>query len=349
MLIHGKDQEEHDQRLRSVLERLKEKQVTLNPQKCEFGKQLLKFLRHIIDHNGVHPDPDKTSAIREMQPPGNITELRRFLGMVNQLGKFSPNLARITQPLRELLKQKQSWIWSDAQTITFTEVKEELTKPIVLSLYDLKADTKIATDASLYGLGAVLLQETTESQWKPVAYASRSMTETERRYAQIEKEALAITWGCEKFSTYVLGRPFLIQTDHKPLIPLLGSKQLDNLPPRVLRFRLRLTRFQYSIEYTPGKTLYVPDTLSRAPLSTTGDSPDSYYQDMDEVMETAVSTLPIDGNRLAMYREKQQVLYSIAKRDGPHINHRLIQLFIHTGNTKEISQLGKVYCYTTIE
>ena len=244
VLIYGKTKEEHDQRLKAVLEKLKEKEVTLNPQKCEFEKQSLKFLGHVLDNRGVRPDPDKMSAIREMQPPRNVSELRRFLGMINQLGKFSPNLARITQPPKRTAEKETVLDVERNTVIAFTEVKEELTKPVVLSLYDLNADTKIATDASSYGLGAV-------------AYASRSMTETERRYAQIEKEALAITWGCEKFSTYVLGRPFLIQTDHKPLIPLLGSKQLDNLPPRILRFRLRLARFQYSIEYTPGKTLYI--------------------------------------------------------------------------------------------
>ena len=241
-----------------------------------------------------------------MKPPTTVSELRRFLGMVNQLGKFSHNLAQITQPLRELLKKTQSWVWEEAQSQAFKAVKEELTKPIVLTLYDVNADTRIATDASSFGLGAVLLQKTTKDEWKPVAYASRSMTVTERRYAQIEKEALAITWGCERFSTYVLGKQFLILTDHKPLIPLLGTKQLDNLPPRILRFRLRLTKFQYSIEYTPGKTLYVPDTLSRAPLTATGESPDSRKEVNDEVvMEIAMSVLPVDRSRLSEYRQKQ--------------------------------------------
>ena len=92
------------------------------------------------------------------------------------------------------------------------------------------------------------------------------MSETETRYAQIEKEALAITWACEKFSTYILGKHISIETDHKPLVPLLGSKHLDNLPPRVLRFRLRLMRFSYSIQHVPGTLLYAADTLSRAPL-----------------------------------------------------------------------------------
>ena len=103
-----------------------------------------------------------------------------------------------------------------------------------------------------------------KQEWQPVAYASRSMSETETRYAQIEKEALAITWACEKFSTYILGKHISIDTDHKPLVPLLNNKHLDNLPPRVLRFRFRLMRFSYSIQHVPGKFLYTDaQTLQR--------------------------------------------------------------------------------------
>ena len=97
------------------------------------------------------------------------------------------------------------------------------------------------------------------------------MSETERRYAQVEKEALGTTWACEKFATYVLGKKIAIETDHKPLVPLLGTKHLDCLPPRILRFRLRLARFDYDIEHVPGKHLYTAVTLSRSPLPTTGD------------------------------------------------------------------------------
>ena len=110
---------------------------------------------------------------------------------------------------------------------------------MVLILYNPQAELKGSAEASSYGLGSVLFQKE-KTLWKPVAYASRSLTGTEMRYAQIEKEALAVTWACEKFSDYLLGKSFSCETDHKPLIPLLNSKQLDNLPPRVLRFRLRL-------------------------------------------------------------------------------------------------------------
>ena len=110
-----------------------------------------------------------------------------------------------------------------------------------------------------------MLLQKYENEWKPVAYASRSMTEAETRYAQIEKEPLATTWACERFINYILGKQIQIETDHKPLVPLLSTKHLDDLPPRILRFRLRLMRFDYTISHVPGKLLYTTDTLSRAP------------------------------------------------------------------------------------
>ena len=185
----------------------------------------------MIDQTGIRADPDKTAAIQQMKPPTTIPELRRFMGMVNQLGKFTPNLAQLTQPLRELLSKNTTWVWGPSQSEAFSLVKAEMSKPTTLALYDPKVPTKVSADASSYSLGAVLMQET-ESRWRPVAYASRSMTDTELRYAQIEKEALAITWSCEKFSDYILGKTITIETDHKPLVPLLGTKHLDGLPPR---------------------------------------------------------------------------------------------------------------------
>jgi len=150
----------------------------------------------------------------------------------------------------QLLGKKSTWLWGPEQDTAFTNVKKELKKPTVLALYNPEAPTKVHADASSYGLGAVLMQKQ-GTEWKPIAYASRSMTEMEQRCAQIGKEALA-TRACEKFSTYILGMKFMIETDHKPLVPLLGTKQLDNFPPRVLWFRLRLARFDYNINHVPG-------------------------------------------------------------------------------------------------
>ena len=240
VLIFGKDVQEHDARLEQVLQQIQAAGATLNQEKCQFRKSSIKFLGHLVDATGIRPDPDKTSAIANMPTPKNISDLRRFMGMINQLGKFSSNLAELTQPLCELISKKNEWMWGEAQDEAFAKVKSELTKPTVLALYDVSADLKVSADASSYGLGAVLLQQN-NSSWQPVAFASRVMSDTETRYAQVEKEALAITWVCEKFSSYILGKMFTIETDHKPLVPLLGTKKLDSLSPRVLRFRLRLS------------------------------------------------------------------------------------------------------------
>ena len=301
VLVFGKDQSEHDVRLMTALKRVEVARVTLNPEKCEFGKTKIKFLGHLIDEEGIRADPEKTSAIVKMKPPTDVSGLRRFLGMVNQLGKFSKDLAELTKPLRELLSNKCTWLWGPAQDEAFQQVKSELIKPTILALYNPETDTIVSADASSYGLGAVLLQKS-DSTWKPVVYASRSMTETECHYAQIEKEALATTWACEKFTPYILGKTFTIQTDHKPLVPLLGSKNLDILPPRILRFRLRMDRFDYSIVHVPGKLLYTADTLSRAPMS---ESETNLQEEAEVLMEVCVTDLPASNSRLDEYRASQ--------------------------------------------
>ena len=184
-------------------------------------------------------------------------------------------------------------------------MKEELSKPVTLVLYNPAAPAKISVDASAYGLGAVLLQKS-ESTWKPVTFASHSMTETERRYAQIEKEALATTWACEKFSDFVLGKHIMIETDHKPLVPLLGAKELDRLPPSILRFRLRMDRFSYDIIHVPGKNLYTADALSRAPMSCQNsiDSSLSDSQDLTELyVNDTISHLPASNHQLEIYKK----------------------------------------------
>ena len=275
-----------------------------NLSKCKFGVDHVKFLGHIIYKEGVRADPDKVSAVVDMKAPSNVPELHRFLGLViNHLGKFSPKLAEISQPLRQLLTVKSSWTWGPAQQSAFQNIKSKLMKPTVLMLYDPKTPCKVSADASSFGLGAVLLQ-LKKREWKPVAYTSRSMTDTERRYAQIEKEALGVTWACEKFSHYLLGQEFEIESDHKPLIPLLNCKSLDNLPPRVLRFRLRLARYHYVAKHIPGKLLVIADTLSRAPLSVSTEQED-LQAEVSTFIDNVISHLPATDKRLDEYREAQ--------------------------------------------
>jgi len=301
ILIFGRNKAERDERLFAALEKIQKAGITLNAEKCEFWSDKLTFLGHVISKNGISPDPTKTAAIKEMEVPTNIMELRRFMDIANQLGKFSPHIAELSSPLRELLSVKQAWLWDTRQEEAFTNIKRELTNPTVLALYNPQAETKISADASSHGLGAVLLQQ--EGSWQPVAYASRALTDTESCYAQIEKEALAITWACERFSSYILGKHISLETDHKPLVPLLSYKLLDNLPPRVLRFRMRLMKFNYTIQYVPGKLLYIADALSRAPIKGTPTLGEIATQEQVEIfIDSVTQLLPASSNRLQEYQ-----------------------------------------------
>ena len=305
ILVFGQSQEEHDHRLELALDRINKAGITLNSEKCEFSKKRVKFLGHIIDESGIHPDPEKILAIQQMKTPTSISELRRFLGMVTYLSKFSPNLSQKVKPLRDLLSTKNEWIWGAYQREAFDTIKKELSSTPVLALYDPSKETMVSADASSFGIGAVLAQKQSNKQWQPVAYASRSLTSTEQKYAQIEKEALGITWACERFSEYLLGMSFKVETDHKPLVSHFGVKNLEELPARIQRFRMRLMRFTFTISHVPGKDLTIADTLSRAPTATASDTDISFCQDTDMFVNTVMSCLPTTDRRFKEVRQKQ--------------------------------------------
>ncbi|UYV68125.1 K02A2.6-like, partial [Cordylochernes scorpioides] len=269
ILIFASDSKTHDRILRLVLRKLKEAKVTLNKAKCVFGVPRINFLGHILDEDGIRPDPAKIEAVARMPAPTDVHGVRRFLGMVNHLGRFVENLSEIVAPLNQLLVKGQDFVWDCSQERAFRKLKELLTTQPILAAYDVRKPTMVSSDASSYGLGAVLKQEGKNGIWRPVAYSSRTMTPTEKRYAQIEKEALAITWACERFQDFLLGKRFRIETDHKPLIPLFSTKELSSLTPRLQRFRMRMMRFGFEIVHIPGKELLDADALSRQPLLTT--------------------------------------------------------------------------------
>ena len=159
-----------------------------------------------------------------------------------------------------------------------------------LALYDPGKPSLICSDASFFGLGGSFFQKQSDESWHRVTFASRSMTEVERRYAQIEKEGLVITWICERLADYLVGPQFHIHTDHKPLIYLFfADKSLDAVPPRIQRFRLLMMRFSYSISYIPGTTLCTADVLSRFPLHDVS----SRVPNIDAFVAATVAAVPL--------------------------------------------------------
>ena len=222
------------------------------------------------------------------------------------------------ESIREILPQS---FWTDSTTWWVTETtqfllketlhqlegffKLELSKPTILALFKLQAETKISADSSSHRLGVVILQKQSQEEWRPIAYASRALTDVERRYAQTE-ETLASTWAVKKFSNYNLGKRFLIETDHKPLVSLLGNKSLDNLPPRILQFQLRLSRFSYDIANAPGKLMYTADTLSRnLDLTPPAQEAEASTQDVKCFANSIIAALPAPTQRLETFKAAQ--------------------------------------------
>ena len=180
--VFGRNQEQHDVRLATASEKIRVSEATLNPEKCELRKTKLTFLGHIIDERGIHADQEKSSELLNMSTPTNISELKRSMGMANQQGKFSRNLAELTQPLRQLLSKKHTWLQGPAQEQAFAKVKEELTKPTVFALYDPEALNNNFSQCLISWSRCSHVGK--ESIWKPGAYTSWAMTETECHYVQ---------------------------------------------------------------------------------------------------------------------------------------------------------------------
>ena len=262
-IVYGKSTEEHDQRLEAVMARVRESGLKLNKAKCRLRQKEVKYFGHIVSSEGIRPDPDKVSAIRNMPAPTSLTELRTVCGMFNYMTKFVPGMATIMKPMTDLMKKQNMWIWGPAQQEAFEQVKKKIAESPALGFFDPTKDIVVCADSSSYGIGATIMQREGENL-VPIAFASRTLTEAECRYAQIEKELLASVWACEKFSKYLVGLDrFELQTDHKPLVPLIASKDINTAPIRCQRLLIRMMRFNAHVMHLPGKSIVIADTLSR--------------------------------------------------------------------------------------
>lgn len=311
IIVGGKGEKEHDENLRKVLSRAREVKLKLNPQKCKFRLKEVSYVGHLFTEHGLKPDPAKIKAITEMPPPDDKASLQRFLGMANYLGKFIPNFSELSAPLRQLLHRDIVWCWSHQQQEAFEMLKKCITCPPVLKYFDVSKPVTITCDASQYGLGAACLQNS-----EPISYASRTLTETERRYAQIEKELLAVVFACQKFYDYIYGKPVLVETDHQPLVSIL-NKPLHTAPARLQRMILKLHKFNLTLTYKRGKQLYLADTLSRAPRTVTTED----LKDEDEFEVMTVQLISVNRlQELKEHTEKDsslQSLYNTIKHGWP--------------------------------
>ncbi|GJP43629.1 hypothetical protein CLOM_g3070 [Closterium sp. NIES-68] len=259
ILIHSKTREQHLKDLEAVFQRLQQHRLITKGSQCEFLKQELEFLGHLISTEGIRIDPKKIWAIQEWKPPTNLQQLQSFLGFVNYVRRFIPNMAGLTGPLTDLLQKGAFYEWGEKQQVVFEALKNLLMSPPVLRFADPERPFEVITDASDIAIGAVLMQDFGNGL-QPIAYESRKMQSAERNYPVHDKEMLSIVHAFKIWRCYLTGEDVTVRTDHKSLQYLRAQ---PNLNPRRIRWLDYLeSNFTYKITYKKGAN-NIADALSR--------------------------------------------------------------------------------------
>lgn len=264
IIIFSEDESKHDDQVREVLRRLREADLFLNPVKCEFRTQEVSYLGLKISPGHIGMDPVKVSGIMEWPTPQNVSDVFQFLGFTNFYRQFIPDYARITRPLERLKTKDCPWLWGDTEKTAFQSLKQAFVEAPLLIMPELNAPFRLETDASNFAMGAVLLQQSSDGDWRPVAYFSKAMREAERNYDVYDKELLAVVRALEEWRPYLEGNPHKIQifSDHRNLEWFMTTRDLNR---RQARWSLYLNRFNFVIEHRPGRYSDGPDALSRRP------------------------------------------------------------------------------------
>ena len=313
ILIAGRDDLEHQERLVEVLNRIKENGLRIKKEKCHFNVSSIEYLGFVVDKDGVHKTDDKVRAVRDAKVPTDVKELQAFLGLVTFYGKFVKDLATIASPLYALLGKGVPWVWDDRCQEAVKRIKAEITSPKFLVHFDQDLPLKLVTDASDVGLGAVLAHVMPDGEERPIAFASRLLNPAEKNYSQIEKEALSLIYGVTKFHMYLYGREdFTLVTDHKPLLAIVGphSGVPKVMAARLYRCSVILAAYNYTIEFRSTTKMGNADALSRLPVDIAPVEHDPI------VMMVEVDGLPPSSKDVALQTADDPVLLKVLHNLG---------------------------------
>lgn len=276
VVVFSSSMEEHLERLGTVFQRFRDHGLKLKPSKCQFLREKISYLGHLVSEHGVEVDPGKVAAVQNLSPPKNVTELQRFLGFVGFFRRFIENYSSLVNPLTCLLKgqntrrkgrkrsQSDSFVWGEGQQECFEKLKKVVTQTPILAFADFRKPFLLHCDASMTGLGAVLYQKQDDGSLRVIGYASRSLTKSEKNYAVHKLEFLALKWSItEKFHEYLYGSKFCVRTDNNPLTYVFTSAKLDATGQRWVA---ALSQYDFSLSYCPGRQNVQADMLSRHPV-----------------------------------------------------------------------------------
>ena len=264
------------ERIKVIADRCKDLNIILSRKKFEIGSEI-SFAGLLLSEKGVKPDPKRIEGLVEFPVPKDVTGVRSFLGLANQLSGFVPDFAHMSVKLRELTAKKSAFIWLEEHQEEFQRIKTLLTSDMVVTHFDPDLPVTLLTDASrLHGLGYAM-GHFVDGRFKLVACGSKSLTPTQRRYATIELECLAVHFAISKCSFYLKGAPmFTVATDHKPLEGIFQKDLFEIGNPRLQRIREKLLEYSFQVKWVPGKSHHIADALSRAPLFSMEDEEDMY-------------------------------------------------------------------------
>jgi transposase InsO family protein len=261
ILIYSKGEEEHTRHVRQVLKLLRQNKMYGKIPKCEFFKEAVEYLGHIISSKGIATDPKKVETVQAWPQPTNIKELQSFLGLCNYYRRFIADYSKVAAPLTDLTHKDTPYEWSPKAKEAFEELKERMTQTPILVIPDPELPFTVTTDASDFAVGAVLSQDQGQGP-QPVAFTSRKMNPAERNYAAHEKETLAIMHALAKWRVYLEGRRFRVYTDHATLQHFPDQPKLSR---RQARWTEKMQEYDFAIKYIPGKQNVVADAISRRP------------------------------------------------------------------------------------
>src|ERR1044072_9464259 len=255
ILVYSKSREEHEVHLRQVLQILREKKLYANPSKCEFWLEEVKFLGHVISKGGIAVDPAKVETVMAWEQPRTVTEIRSFVGLAGYYRRFIEGFSKIVGPLTQLTRKDQPFAWTEKCESSFPLLKKRLTTSPVLILPEPGEPYEVYCDASLQGLGCVLMQHR-----KAVAYASRQLKFHERNYPTHDLDVAAVVFALKIWRHLLYGSTFTIFSDHKSLKYLFDQKELNMRQRRWMEY---MKDYDFTLQYHPGKANVVVDALSR--------------------------------------------------------------------------------------
>ena len=301
LLLTGPDERTHLQILTQVLTRLSEFGFTCNPTKCVFFATEVSYLGFIIDEHGKRPDPGRVDAIIRMPAPQSVKQLEAFIGKLNYYRQFIHNFADECVPLNRLRHADVEWQWTTACQTAFDTLLRAIADATTLAHFDARLPIILATDASNYGLGAVLLHRYPDRSERPIAHASKTLSAAEQNYSQIEEEALSIIYGVKKFHQYLAGRTFELFTDHQPLLSIFRPDKALPLSStsRIQRWAIFLMGYQFTIRYKRTHQHANADALSRLPVGPDATFNDDSSLQVHSVCEQLLETSLVDASQIA--------------------------------------------------